>query len=113
MAYELHIKRTPAITIEEWLNAVKEIDGVKIDESDSVGINPKTKEVIKISGSAETASLWFPNLEQWIKVFRFRRGKTSFKAIDWDDLSLPLRSKAFELARKLNAEILGDNGEKY
>ncbi|CAN5588105.1 hypothetical protein BH10ACI1_BH10ACI1_08890 [soil metagenome] len=113
MAYELHIKRESPITIDEWVSVVKSTNGLKIDESDSVAINPITNEEIRIPGSPETVALWFSDLEEWIKVFRFRRGQISFKATDWENENSPVRLASFALAEKLNAEIFGDEGEKY
>lgn len=113
MAYSLNIERNPQITFEELLIVVKEIKDTKIIESDTVGINPKTKEEIRILGSKKGIALWFSELEEWIKVFHFARGRIVFKANGWDDPKSPVRSKAFELARKLNAEIIGDEGEIY
>ena len=113
MAYELHIERNSSITIKEWLKAVETTEGVRLDASDFVTINPLSGKEIRIPGSPETAALWFSEFEEWIKVFRFRNGRISFKANDWGNQKSPLRDKAFELAQKLNAEIIGDEGEKY
>ena len=113
MAYELHIERSHPIKVDEWLAAVETIDGVKIDGSDSVVTNPHTGKEVRIPGSPETAALWFSEFGEWIKVFYFRRGRIIFNANNWDNPKSPVREKAFELARKLNAEIIGDNGEKY
>jgi len=113
MAYELHIERNPPITADEWLNVTETTDGVKIDESYDVAINPITGKEIRILSLPETAAVWFSDSEEWIKVFRFRRGRISFKAHVWDNPKLPVRETAFALARKLNAEIIGDEGEKY
>lgn len=113
MAYELHIKRSSSITVEEWLKAVETTDGVKIDESDSVATNPITGEKICVPSLPHTVALWLPEQEEWFKVFWFRQGRISFKADDWDNTSSPVRDTAVKLAQKLNAEIIGDNGEKY
>ncbi len=113
MVYELHIERNPQITADEWLNVVETTDDVKIDASDDVAITPLTGKEIRIPGSPETAAVWFSDSEEWFKIFRFRRGRILFNAKAWDNPNLPVREKAFELARKLNAEIIGDEGEKY
>lgn len=113
MAYSLYIERKSPISPEEWLNAVAENDGLKIDESDSVAINPLTGDEIRVPGLPATAALWFSDTGEWKKIFQFRRGKVSFSAADWDDPRSPLQKTAFELARKLNARIVGDEGEIY
>ena len=113
MAYSLHIKRNPPITIDEWLSAVEATDCARIDGSDSVTNNPTTGKEIRIPGSPEAVALWFSELEKWIKVFWFRNGRISFNANDWDNPASPVRTTAFALARQLNAEIIGDEGEVY
>jgi hypothetical protein len=113
VAYELHIQRSQPITAEEWMKVIETTDDLKIDGSDWVAINPATKTEIRIPRSPETVALWFPDLEEWIKIFHFRRGLVSFKATDWNNPKSPVREKAFELAQKLNAEIVGDEGEAY
>jgi hypothetical protein len=114
MAYSLYIKRDSPITVDEWLSAVDTIENLRIDESDTVGVNPKTGAEIRIPGrTKKEVALWFPESEEWIKVFFFWRGKILLKPNDWDNPKSPVRNKAFELARKLNAEIVGDNGEIY
>jgi hypothetical protein len=113
MVYELHIKRTSPITSDEWLSAVETIDDLKIDETDWVTTNPLTGKQIRIPGAPGTAALWFSEIGEWIKTFEFRRGRISFNAKAWDNPQMPVRAKSFEIARKLNAEIVGDEGEIY
>ncbi len=114
MAYSLYIERNSPITVDEWLSAVETIDDLRIDESDTVGINPATGAEIRIPGrTKKEVAIWFPKSKEWIKVFFFWEGRILLKPNDWDNPKSPLRVKAFELARKLNAEIIGDNGEKY
>ncbi len=113
MAHELHIKRTSPISIDEWLSAVNTTENLKIDVSDFIATNPITGAEIRIPGSSETAAVWFQESKEWIKVFRFWRGKVTFKADDWGNENSPVRIVAFTLAQKLDAEIVGDEGEKY
>ena len=113
MAYSLQIERSEPITIDEVLAVVETAGDLRIEESDIVSINPATEAEIRILGAKTDIALWFSEVEEWIKVFYFRRNRIVFKANDWDSPKSPVRDKAYELARKLNAEIVGDNGEKY
>lgn len=114
MAYSLYIEKDCPITIDEWLKVVETVSDLRIDDSDTIGINPATGEKIRISNPVKkNAALWFPKLEEWIKVFFFLKGRILIKPNDWDNSDSPLRDKSFELARKLNAKIVGDNGEIY
>lgn len=113
MAYDLHIERHSPISIDEWLAAVEATENVKIDGSDFIATNATTDAVIQIPNSPETAAVWFPESEEWIKVFGFKHGKVTFNARSWDSENSPIRNAAFALADKLNAEIFGDDGEKY
>lgn len=113
MGFSLYIERDPSISVEEWRNAVEATEELKFDESDFVATNPLSGEEIRIPGSPENAALWFAEFGEWIKIFFFRRGRIVINLTDWDDPKSPVRDKSFELARKLNAGIVGDGGEIY
>lgn len=113
MAYSLQIERSEPIKVDELLRVVETIDYLQIDASDLIGKNPSTGEEIRIPGAKTDIALWFSETNEWIKVFYFRQGRIVFNAKEWDTPNSPIRDKAFEIAQKLNAEIIGDNGEIY
>lgn len=59
MAYSLHIKRKGCIHLEDWINAVENTHGVKIDDSSSEITNPRTGEIISIAGNKGDVSILF------------------------------------------------------
>ena len=113
MAYSLQIERLEPIKIDELLAVIETSDDLRIEQTDAVSINPVTGAEIRIPGTKADIALWFSEIKEWIKVFSFQRNRIVFKANDWDNPKSPVRDKAYELARKLNAEIVGEDGEKY
>jgi hypothetical protein len=121
MAYEIHIERRSAdaqlspIALSEWRAAVSEADGVRMAEGDYQITNPKTDERIRLRNAGGDAEVFFPNDEAWLRVFRWSSdGRISFRAPR--DFHVPtcfLRRVAAELARKLDARLIGDEGEIY
>jgi hypothetical protein len=122
MAYELHIERPGReITLEEWRGAVARTSGVRLAEGDAVGVNPTTNEEIRIRGSGGDVEVLFSRggllgfgaQEEWVRVFRFVRGRASFKPGDTTSPADPVRKSAAQLAKALGALIVGDEGEEY
>jgi hypothetical protein len=122
LAYELHIERPGReISLEEWRGAVARTPGVRLAEGDVVGVNPSTTEEIRVRGSVGDVEvlfnrgglLGFGAREEWVRVFRFVRGRASFKPGDTTSQSDPVRKSAVQLARALGAIIVGDEGEEY
>ena len=123
MAYTLHIERNPTISLEEWREAISSIEGVKIDNSDFEVVNPKTGEVISMGTSkgGDVAILFeskgflgFGKNQTWEKCISFENGKGSFNAKgDIESSSNLLHRAAAEIAAKLAAKIIGDEGEEY
>jgi len=123
MAYALHIERDPTISLEEWREVISSIDGIKIDNSEFEAINPKTGQVISIGSSkgGDVAILFeskgflgFGKNQTWEKCISFVNGKGSFNAKgDIENSSNPLHRAVAEIAAKLSAKIIGDEGEEY
>lgn len=123
MAYSLYIERNNSeITLDEWIAAINQISGVRLDNDNVTAKNPKTGEKISISGNAGDASILFESSgflgfgkkSEWVKVFSFRRGKASFNATqDIESQKNPTHIAATALAKLLNAQIAGDEGEIY
>lgn len=123
MAYELHIERHERkISLEEWLSVLQTVAGVRQRTDDTVAINPKTGEEIRIDRNDGDAEVLFTSggflglgrREEWCTVFYFFNGKASFKAVrDIESSKNPVRRAAAQLAAALNAKIVGDEGEQY
>ncbi len=123
MAYELHIEREEQdISLDEWLEALQSVPNVREKVGDTVAVNPRTGEEIRIGpndGDAEALIVrggffGIGRREEWITAFRFFEGKASFKATsDLDSPKSSLRIAAAQLAAALNATIVGDEGEEY
>lgn len=110
MGYDLHIERSredqeaETITLQEWVTVIaadpelKAIDAVW-------ATNPKTGEVITIR---------CPGSAQWVRssnplvTFAYRSGKISAK-----NPSEPVLAKMKQLAARLGALVVGDEGELY
>ena len=123
MAYCLHIRRSPKdLTLEEWLEAIERVDGVKRVESDMKAINPVTSQAITVPANKGDALILFETKgllgclgkKEWRQCIRFSNSLGTFKATP--DLELPdnpLRIAAAKLAATLGAQIVGDEGEVY
>lgn len=122
MAYSLHIKRKGGILLEDWINAVENTQGVKIDDSSSEITNPRTGEIISIAGSKGDVSVLFQTKgfigfgkkSEWVKSIRFSNGKGSFNARgDIENPKNIMHKAVSKLAKSLNAKVVGDEGEEY
>src|SRR5438309_2657802 len=113
MGYEIHIERDPPLTLQEWQSAVQTTEGVRLNPSGSSATNPRTGEVISIGGGEGDSQLRVEG--EWLSCFRWRpSGSVVFKAGNrFTDPSSPVRQAARELARKLGAKGVGDEGEEY
>jgi hypothetical protein len=101
-AYELHIEKKNGISLESWLE-ICEADLTLTHEKVISVKNPNTGEVISME--AEGMCVWGAEGSQ--TTFNYRSGKISFSHSDGVLL------KAKEIASKLKATIIGDEGETY
>ncbi len=120
MAYAIHIERRhdnqlQPIDLEDWLDAVQATQDVRPSGKDIVTTAPRTNEAIRMQGHSGDAEVFFPADQTWRPVFMWsRRGKVIFSVDkDFERHDDPLRTIARALARRLNATIIGDNGETY
>lgn len=110
MANYMTIFRDTKIKLEEVVNAVNEIENMKIDSmDDEVFINQKTKEKIVIpSGNDHLIYIKFDDTEDWEISFRYksRSGDIVFKPCEeLDNPNYPIRIAAAKLAKILKAKI--------
>ena len=111
--YFIHIERKTPITLDEWQAVVNVEEFVRISNENVSGINPITKEAISVSMPAGSAEVYFPMTQEWQPVFTF--GKTIYfnAPNDWEQKDTYIRLLAFRLANRLNANVVGDEGEEY
>jgi hypothetical protein len=121
VAYSIHIVRRDKagnrepIEVREWVAAVNTLIGVRLASSDVTASNPVSGENIVIMSDGADAELHDEQHNEWLPVFRWsKRGSVSFNAPpDFDDTTSRVRMVAGKLARNLNAELVGDEGESY
>ena len=122
MGYTLRICRpNESIPMEDWKNAVAEIQGIKIDNSDSIAISPNGSKIV-IPGNEGDVSmvsstggfLGIGKKEEWEKVISFYEGEGIFNYInELESPQSPIRQAIKKLTDRLNAKIIGDEGEEY
>lgn len=126
MSYEFHLARRGGgrISEAEWRAALEATPGVRISGgAPMVGTNPATGEEIRVKSNPLDGEFQFPRgrewggmAGQWVPIFRFRErtGRVSFEAaFDPEDPRDPVRKAVSELAKRLGAEMVGDEGETY
>ncbi len=114
MSYDVHIERDPPLKLHEWKTALKETEGVRLDIAAITSIkNPVSNEVITVTNVDGDAQVLIGG--SWTTCFRWRHGgSVVFRASQ--QFSHPhdkLRNIARVLASKLNAQLVGDEGERY
>ncbi|MVB16810.1 hypothetical protein D6V29_18970, partial [Vibrio cholerae] len=122
MAYSLHIEREKAIALEEWVEVIDSIDGARIAPGNSETLNSNTGEVIAIQGKLSDVSiryvtkgfLGFGKRVSWEKAIFFNSGRAQFKFVDGiEQPHHPVHIAVVQIAKKLGASIVGDEGEVY
>jgi len=113
MGYDIHIERDPPVTLTEWKSAVAATNGVRLDSSGARTTNPHTGEVISMRGADGDAQVFLDG--EWLPWFRWQAdGGVTFPASSgWEDSGNPIRTLARSLACRLNATLVGDEGETY
>ncbi len=124
MGYELHIEakghdgedESTWLPLADWERAVEATPNVRLATGDMLvlGRNPRTGEEIGMPRRPGTAE-WQAEPGTWWPVFFHGRGSVSFKPGRGmtDDPAHPLRVAVAALARALDADIRGDEGELY
>jgi len=111
MAYELSIERDTPLTIDEWRAAVEAEPALRYGPIDSTATNPRTGATIVVKGMEGDASMEVDGRQ--VNVFRWYRGRVTFKARAVENASDPVSKVAFVLARRLGAVLRGEEGEIY
>jgi hypothetical protein len=120
MSYDFHIVRSKEkpITLAEWNALVASEPGEWRIENDLTDTNPVTREDIsqqKQDGSPYTVWLGAPERSPHGVMFDLRRGRVNISghAIAKTDATDRTFSKLLAVAKKLGAEVIGDEGEVY
>ncbi|MEQ1839202.1 MAG: hypothetical protein ABL994_02230 [Verrucomicrobiales bacterium] len=113
MSYSLHIRREELITLDEWERAVDSVPNVRLDSEDVVADLP-SGDVLRIPAKPGDAAIYVPDEDQWFKYFNFRDdGEITFDpTIDWS-YGFTEKRIVSDLLRSLEADLYGDEGEKY
>ena len=114
MAYALHIERKlRGISIDEWLQAVASIPGLRQTDAPAIVLNPLTGESIAVPSAKGTVEVLAEDGE-WFTAFHFAYDRISFKAtVGIESVSDATHVAAKALAEKLGAQIVGDEDEVY
>jgi hypothetical protein len=124
MAYSLHIERLGSnITLDEWITAASAMDSLRPRATGYTAVNPNTGERIEIDQSNGDLEIALPQsrlarvlgkAKEWEPAFFFSQGRASFHPPDnIASASNPMCMVASQLAKALNARIIGDEGEEY
>jgi hypothetical protein len=119
MGYGLHIERrtsdgtTLPITLEEWLEAVEATPGIRLADGPLQLRNPMTGEIITVQNAGGDVEVYFQ--DEWVRVFFWTpAGLASFRATaETEHPDSEIRRAARALAKKLDADVVGDEGETY
>jgi hypothetical protein len=111
MNYKLFIERNKAITYDDWIKAVEAIEGVRINDTNTVGINPKTGEEVSITAKRGDAEVFFSKSNAWHKVYSFGQSISFHSPSKWDKDDNEIRIATFQLAHILNAKIKNEVGD--
>ena len=111
--YQLHIEREIPISLKEWQEVVNEHEFVRILNEDVVGINPITKEEIRIKMPEGSAEVYFPEFKEWYSVFTFSETIYFNAPEEWEQKNSYIRTLVFKIAKRLSAKVTGDEGEEY
>lgn len=121
MAYTLKIERTDGeeITLDQWREAVDAIEGVRNCTNELHNAkNPMSGAIMSMPVSAGDAEMFDSEINNWRFCFRWDGSAVAFNArvlerVMNGDLSDPLWLVVKNLARRLQASIVGEEGEVY
>jgi hypothetical protein len=121
MAYMISITRNPqmaeggaCITLDEWVEAVSSLEGVRLAAGDYSVTLPETGQTFTLRNNGGDAEMLLPHAGVWQRVFRWDDdGVTFVMTQDFSDARCHLRSVARHLAEALQASVCGEEGEFY
>jgi hypothetical protein len=121
MAYMISITRNPqiaeggaCIALDEWVEAVNSVEGVRLAEGDYSVTLPETGQTFTLRNNGGDAEILLPYAGVWQRVFRWDdEGVTFVMTQDFADAGCHLRCVARQLADALQASVCGEEGELY
>lgn len=121
MGYGLHIERRTSdgtklpITLDEWLEAVEATPGIRLADGPLQLRNPQTSEIITVENAGGDVDVYLEGENTWVRVFFWTPiGRASFRATkETEHPDSEIRRAARALAKKLDADIVGDEDETY
>ena len=96
---------------EEWVAAVESIPGIRIAHRNPSFTNPRTGDVITIRNSEKSVEVLDAS-GNWHMGIHFSKGRVTLSGVAWE-AGNPIGEAASQLAAKLDAKIIGDEGEHY
>jgi len=99
------------ISEQEWIAAVESTPGARIAMKNPSWTNPKTGEVLSVINSENNVEV-ADQSGNWRMGIRFMQGRISFSGRAWEPAD-PIAIVACQLAARLGARIIGDEGESY
>jgi hypothetical protein len=111
MNCKLYIERNSPITIDDWVNAVGLAEGVRINDEDKVGINPKTGEKVTVTAKEGDAEVFLSKGKVWKRIYSFGHSISFHAPQSWNKEDDEIRVVTFELANLLNALVVNEVGE--
>ncbi len=117
----MHIEREGAgglrawIPLDDWCEAVRLTDGVRLAVDQEPARNPVTGKAISFGEIAGESEIFFPADDAWCRIFRWDpAGYISFSApVDFGAPQSRLREIASNLAQRLRAEVRDEHGQTY
>jgi hypothetical protein len=115
MGYDLHIVRAdgqPALDLAAWVSAVGSTPGARLSAAEAHTMtNPRTGAKLSVARREGDTEVLDAGTGQWRGAFTWRRDRATFRAPEGADH--PAWRIAVALARRLDATIEGDEGERY
>jgi hypothetical protein len=120
VGYSIRITREPWLTFDEWKRAIRGRSDVRLQDAPASARNPTTGVVISIGHRDGDAEVLIDG--NWTPCFWWRDGDPAddspssalFNApSDFDAPGSRVRSIARELAKSLNARLVGEDGEEH
>ena len=120
MGYSIKITRDPWLTLDEWMSAVLSRSDVRLRDGPATARNPQTGEAISVGHRTGDADVLLGG--EWAPCFWWRHGAPDedspsaalFTAPpDFDVPGCRVRQVARELAKSLQARLIGEEGEEY
>ena len=121
MAYGIWIERQSPeghllpIAYHEWVEAVEEAPGVRLRQGGFSRRDPRSGASLKMDSRSGDAEVYDPQREQWDSMLLWTASGRAclHPSPSFNEEDDPLRQVVRELAKRLQAKVVGDQGEEY